>query len=427
MAGVSAIGVHLPCTTVYSTGRGPRRVAGGDEDALTLAVEATGRCLEQVEPLTFGGLFFASTTPPFRETPLSSIIATACDLPRDIVTADFGGSIRSGLSALLAAVRAVDGGVRRILVVAADHGSRDHSDGAVAVVVDAKARVAEMLASAAVAEDFSFQSPVPGEEPERPLRDLAEVVERVINEFGVGPEDLAGLAASGAPLGVLLRLADLAAVGDRLVREHLERFGALATAEPLLRLAVALERAKPGDRIVLAAGGHGAEAALFQAGEVAGEGACRPIVDSFADGDVEGSKTGPRVGPSIWEPDAVEERARVRGEPVAVVARNTRLYGSRCAACGGVQFPHAVDCPSCGAHEGLEPAKIAKRGIVAALHGASGHARVALDGGGHIEMAVTDALPDALVAGTPVLLTLRRGPLSGSARYVWKARPAKLR
>ena len=35
------------------------------------------------------------------------VVATACDLPREILTADFGGSVRAGVSALSAAVRAV--------------------------------------------------------------------------------------------------------------------------------------------------------------------------------------------------------------------------------------------------------------------------------------------------------------------------------
>lgn len=422
MAGVSAIGVYLPRAVVRETGATARRVAAGDEDALTLAVEATERCLEQVEPLTFGGLFFASTTAPFRETPLSSVIATACDLPRDIVTADFGGSARAGLSALLSAIRAVEGGVRRILVVAADQGREEGGDGAVAAVVDAKGRLAQLLASAAVAEDFGFQSPAPAPDPERPLRDLAEVVERVINEYGVGPDELSSLAASGVSADVLARLAELAAVGDRIATEHFDTIGMLGTAEPLMRLAVALERATPGDRIVVAAGSHGAEAALFQIGDGAGSDACRPSLPSVAAAATNAADSAARVGPLVWHAGDDSEEGRPAGEPLRDSMRNTRLYGSRCAACGGVEFPEAASCSSCGAREGLEPAKLAKRGRVHSLDAAA-RARVELEGGGEIELDSTDASVSALEEGASIRLTLRRASTSAAARYVWKVRP----
>ena len=96
-------------------------MANCDEDSITMGVEAAIDCLKGVEPKTVDGLYFASTTSPYREKRSASIIAAALDLRRDIVTADFGNSLGAGASALKAALDAVNSGsARKVLVVAAD-------------------------------------------------------------------------------------------------------------------------------------------------------------------------------------------------------------------------------------------------------------------------------------------------------------------
>ncbi len=46
---------------------GERSVARGDEDSITMAVEAGVDCLTGMDPKSVDGVFFASTTPPYRE------------------------------------------------------------------------------------------------------------------------------------------------------------------------------------------------------------------------------------------------------------------------------------------------------------------------------------------------------------------------
>ncbi len=423
MTGVSSIGLYLPRQRV-SGASGQRSVAYADEDAFTMAVEAAHRCLEEVEPLTFGGLFFASVTSPYRESQLSSAIATACDLPRDIVTADFTGSVRSGLAALTAAVRAVEAGVRKVLVVTADCRRAHSGDGAVAVVVDAKARLCRFLAAAAVAEDFMFQVVESDTgDARRSLRDTAEVVERVINEYGVGADQLAALAVGGVGDEVASRLADLVGVDAErhLAIGHRGAVGSLGSPEPLLGLAGALERAAPGDRIVVAANGQGAEAVLFEATDAVGMGLCRPpLADAVQQIEAEAAgAAAPLVGPSVWDPP------RGAGEATSVLRslqRSTRLYGTRCPSCGGVQFPEAQECGACGTREGLEPAKLAKRGCVVEIDVAGGRVTVELEGGGRIDLEPTDGRPAAVAA--PVQLTFRRAAPTAPTRYAWKVRLA---
>src|SRR6185295_20376893 len=89
---------------------GTRTVAGPDEDGLTLAVEAGTVCLGDTDATTLDGIYFASTSAPYHEKQVSSVVATALDCRRDVAVADFGGSVRAALSALRAACDAVVAG-----------------------------------------------------------------------------------------------------------------------------------------------------------------------------------------------------------------------------------------------------------------------------------------------------------------------------
>lgn len=416
-AGLSSIGVYVPHLRV-ARGEAERAVAAADEDTLTLAVEAAHLCLEEVEPLSIGGLFFASVTPSEDERQRASVLASVCDLPRDIATADFGGSTRAGLAALVAAVRAVDAGVRKVLVVASDcrrpaARAGGLGDGAVALVIDRKAALARFAGSAAVAWDFGFQHPGARDqagEP-RPHRDLAEVVERVINECGVGYEEIAWLAVGSPGARMGSKVAEMVGIdaSARLADGHTRRVGILGTADPLVQLATALHGATAGDRIVAAAAGEGAEAILLEAGEGVGDPAHDPKAAFVRRRAVETAPAplAPVFGSTEVDPAAIE--------------RNTRLYGTRCAACSAVQFPEVEKCASCGAREGLEPAKLGKRGRVVAT--AAEKCVVEVDGGGRLELASTDAPAGGLGSGTNVWLTFRRATSPGGPRYAWKARP----
>src|SRR5437867_6735628 len=100
---------------------GTRTVAGLDEDALTMAIDAVLACLDDADPTRFDALYFASTSSPYGEKQVASMIATAADLPREVTAADLGGSVRAGLGALRAALDGVRAGSHRTaLVVAAD-------------------------------------------------------------------------------------------------------------------------------------------------------------------------------------------------------------------------------------------------------------------------------------------------------------------
>lgn len=466
MVGISSIGVYIPRSRLDRAliakawgGKQPpgdKAVAHHDEDALTLGVAAALRCLEDFDPLAIDALFFASTTSPYREKQVASVIATACDLPRAILTADFSGSVRAGLSALSAAVRAVQSGqARRVLVVAADCRPADPEsdvegalgDGAVAVVVDGKAKLAEFLGSAAVAEEFTFQwrwdqgGGVQQQDARFSighgyLRDMEEVVSRVLNEHGVGAADLAALAVGTPDAKTAQQLAKAVGVDAKtqLVPALIAQLGVLGSPDPLLQLASALETGKPGGAVVAAAFGEGAEALLFRATDGVASLAGRPGI---------GAAIERKLPLPTYEKYLKFRRIIGQDEtPVELVsnvlaarelAQDTRLYGTRCGGCGLVQFPMARVCLSCKQREGLEPVKLKKKGVIftytvdhlaANLDHPMGMVVVDLEGGGRMYVQMTDCTPEEVKIGAPVELTFRRLHAGGeNYNYFWKARP----
>jgi len=466
MVGISSIGISIPRHRLdraligKAWGKkappGEKAVANYDEDAITLAVAAAHACLEDVNPFTFDGLFFASTSAPYREKQLASLVATACDLPREILTADFTGSVRAGVSALGAAIRAVESGAaRRVLVTVADcRPAAPESDlepafgdGAIAVVVDREAACAEFVGGAAVAEEFTFlwrrdaSDSVQSQDQRFAvthgfLRDLGEVIGRVMNDHGVGATDLAALAVGSPDARSAQDLAKAVGLDPKrqLAPSLATQIGVLGSPDPLLQLAAALEKAKRGDTIAVGAFGEGAEAMLFRAGARSGAGVCRP-------------PTGVAIERKLPLPSYEKylKFRRVIGQddsPVEIVSnilearelqQDMRLYGSRCSSCGLVQYPQARVCLACKRREQLEPVKLNKTGkiftftvdyLAANLDHPMGMAVVDLDGGGRVYVQTTDCVPDDVKVGAAVELTFRRLHEGGdNYNYYWKARP----
>src|SRR5688500_14538415 len=113
MRGILALGAHLPHrrldrTTIAAVagaggGKGTRTVAGYDEDATTLAVEAA-RVVLRSTSVTPDALWFATTTPTYADKTNATAIHAALRLPDDALAADMVGAARSSVAALLAAL-----------------------------------------------------------------------------------------------------------------------------------------------------------------------------------------------------------------------------------------------------------------------------------------------------------------------------------
>ena len=433
---------------------GVRTVAAFDEDALTMAVDAVLACLPDDGAGGYDALYFASTSAPYLEKQVASVVATAADLRRDVAVADLAGSVRAGLGALRVALDGVRGGsLRSALVVAADVRVAEPEselepllgDGAAAVAVGSEGVIAELVSAASVAEEFTYlwrtdeQRQVRAAEPRFGTtygyaRDVADALGAALRKAELPPSRVARLAL-GAP--------DARAAAEAAKRAGFEAWqletplvaeaGILGAAEPLALLSRSLESAAPGDFLVIGAYGEGADVLVLRATDRLPAGRPRPLADRLARGLPLPSYARYLRARGVLPADSPGEVLTSMIE-WKELRQDVRLYGSRCEACGLVQYPQARVCLGCHAQDRLVEHKLAKRGAVFTftidnLAPVAEHpmpmAVIDLEGGGRVYLQVTDAGEGEVKVGTPVELTFRRlHEAGGNRNYFWKARPA---
>ena len=151
-------------------GRGTRAVAGYDEDTTTMGVEAARLALRGAPGAHPRALAFSTTTPAYLDKTNATGIHAALRLDTDVLAADFGGAIRSGVAALTAALHGPD----PTLVVTADvrdglPTSTDEAaggDGAAAILVGSDADgpvLATLVGEGHTTEEFIDRWRVPGD------------------------------------------------------------------------------------------------------------------------------------------------------------------------------------------------------------------------------------------------------------------------
>jgi hydroxymethylglutaryl-CoA synthase len=465
-AGIVSYGAYVPPTRLplgaiggkpAKDGGPERAVAWNDEDAVTMAATAAVNCLRGFDRASVDGVLFASTTYPFREKQGAAFLAKALDLRRDIRTADVSGSLRAGLDALQAAADAVAAGsARRILVVASDcrlgaPGSgleRTGGDGAAAFLVGADDAIATFAGWAGVADEIvdlwrsegdrfvhSWEDRFVVSEGYTPR--LVEAVKALLAKTGAAAGDFAHAALYGpddrSHAGVVraLRL-DPA----RAVPPLFGRLGNAGCAFVPLLLAAALERAKPGERILAAAYGDGALACALAATDriekleprrgVAWNLARRRPVKSYdrylKARNLETAEYAPGADPGL----SATIHFRERDEDVSFV-------GQRCTKCRAVQFPNQRVCETCFAKDAFEPVRLSDRTGKVVTYTFDFFfptpdpptiVTVTEIDGARIHLQLVNVAPEQVKLGLPIELELRRiHQVGGRPNYYWKGTP----
>ena len=149
-----------PALRAYS--KGERSMCNWDEDALTMAVEASRDCLAGERPDGVTAIYLASTTLPFDDRQNSGVLGTALNLGQNMMTMDITSSQRAGTSGLINALNAVAGQDGPALYVAAEKrrtkaaGPHEllYGDGAAALMLGTENVIAEFLGAHQTAVDF---------------------------------------------------------------------------------------------------------------------------------------------------------------------------------------------------------------------------------------------------------------------------------
>lgn len=437
-------------------GGGERAVANYDEDALTMACEAALRATAGRDPARIGACFFASTSAPYVEKSNATLLATVADLPTAVLTADLGGSLRCGTTALVLALDAVRAGsVSEALVAASDvrpvapGGELEPviGDGAGAVVVGTENPIATFEGAFTVSHEFTDIWRNDGDRYLQALADatfvkshgldrhIPEAVDGLLAKTGRKREDIARLVLYAPDARLHAALARQLGFPDAAIPKEpvIARAGNTGSAACLLDLAAALEEAKPHDQILVVSYGNGAEALLFQATEaIARWRSPRPVARQLATGVPLA-----HYGKFLRFRRHVETEVIRSFSSVPAMVReerqNFRLYGQRCADCGAVSYPRRHLCWQCSSNR-LSDHRLSRQGrvftftrdhLVPNPDPPTVMVAADLEGGGRFYAQLTDADPAAVAIDMPVELTFRRLHEGDDyVNYFWKFRPA---
>jgi 3-hydroxy-3-methylglutaryl CoA synthase len=440
---------------------GERSVANNDEDSITMAVEAAsnslyGRAREDVD-----GLFFASTTCPYQEKMNASIIAAAADLKREIMTVDYTNSLRCGISALKTAVDSVNSGsTANLLVTAADTRAaypksdqeQTFGDGAAAVMIGNRDPIATLEGGFSVASEMMdvWRNPedkfvkqwegrfILGEGYTAHTR---EAVSGILNKYSLKPENIAKAiipAPDGRSHQGLMRALGFDAetqVQDPL----LGGVGYCGAAQPLMMLVSALEEAKPGDLLLLAAYADGADAVLFKATDRIASHRPRRNMKTLLNNKMMFSS----YAKFLSFKNVVEAQP---GDPFRLLPSATatwrernssmRCHASQCRKCGYAAFPIQRICNNCRSKDEYEEIRLTDhQGSIFTfsrdnLAGRSDDPVVIqtvaeMAKGVRFYGLMTDCDPSTVEIGQAVELTFRRFyEGAGFHNYFWKLKPA---
>ena len=444
--------------------KGERAIADWDEDPVTMAVEAARDALGERDRAEIGTISLASTTLPFLDRLNAGIVKEALNLPDATFAQDSTGSQRAATSALIQALLAASSPTARShLCIAAEmrqarpasEGELLYGDAAAGVLVGTGEPVGRFVGARSVTFDFVDHYRTADMEfdygwESRWVRDeglvglTAAALKDSLAALGVDPGGVAHLIIPIAAKGVPANLAKAAGIAESAVADPLiAEVGDTGVAHPLLMLCAALERAAPGETIVLVGFGQGVDVLVFEttpqlAASVSRRGVGGGIARRVADEN---------YLRWLFHRGLIQLDRGMRAEldqkqPSTTLWRNRKavlgLVGGRCRETGTVQFPPsdiAVAANGWHAHT-QDPYPLAERRARVVTFTADSltyspdppgcYGLVDFDGGGRMTIEFADVAAADLSVGQEMRMVFRIKAVDqarGFTKYFWKAAP----
>ncbi len=481
MVGIKAYGLSLPLYRLNRGEinkawkmspfpmRGERSTASHDEDSLTLAVNAARDGLVGIDPKSLDGIFCCSTTFPYYEKLSSTIAAAALDMKPEIRAVDLSNSLRSGTIAFALALDAIKAGsAQNLLVTASDcrlgapGGDLEQSigDAGVALLLGKEDLIAEVEDTYTVADEFCgmwrsnddrfirlWEDRMVHDEGYSKILDKA--ITGCLKKCGLSISDFDKIVydAPSDPRRHAKLAKKLGITKDQLQNTFFETVGHTGTALAPMMLVAALDEAKPGDRILFAAYGNGADVNVLRVTEAISTVKNR---GTFLK-QLEKKKMLEYPTYLKWRnlvPIEEAKRPKLPATSISNLHRNEKillgLYGVKCKECGTVQYTQAGMlsfyvmperiCIDCGAKDQFEDYRFAdKKGtlfsytqdnLTAAQDPPMTVGIIDFEGGGRGAFEVTDKDFGRIDVDAPVELTFRHLFFDGGIHnYYWKVRP----
>ncbi len=463
MIGIETFGQYLPWQrldiSAVGIGRGERAIANFDEDSLTMGVAAGANCLGDIDRSSIGGLFFATTTSPYKEKQISVTAAAALDLPQTMITADFCNSLRAGTTALQRAIETVSHGtVNRVLVIASDMrlptpGSEFETtfgNGAAAFLISRDNVAIEYKDSHSVSDEIhdiwrSEEDRYVRSWEARFTRDAGymrvlppaiSTFLRKVNLSERGISKIAFYAPNANDHKSVVKKIGLH--GSQVQDPMFDRIGDTGTAFTLMQFASALESARPGDIIISASYGSGADVSQWVA------------VKSYSPKiGIQSLLNSKRILTDYrkylrWR-NMVEMVSGRRRPPTPTpsasalwreTGQNIRLRGVRCLSCGTVQYPPQLICYKCHTREKFESYLFSDKKAKVVTYTVDYMspspdppvvlAVINFEGGGRMFLTMTDKDVDQVKIGMKVQVSFRKLFFNeGIHNYFWKCVPER--
>lgn len=475
MVGIISYGAYVPLYRLSradiakawggSAEPGEKAVANFDEDSLTMAVAAAMDCITGIDARNIDGLYFASTTSPYKEKQAAATIATVLDLSGNTFTADFGDSLRGGTNAMRAALDAINGGsANSVLVCAADtrlgypNGPNEMSfgDGAVALLIGNSGAAATIEGTYTMYDEIidvwrADKDIFVRSWEDRFLREqgygrvVPKAISATLKKYGLTPKDFSKFVCHALGPRQLSTLAK--APGFDLKNQVQDTLystvGNTGTASSLMSLVAALEEAKAGDRILLAGYGNGCDVFILSVTEEIDK-----ITRAGDRRGIKGHLASKLMVPNYesylrWR-ELVQTQPPARPpfeqhSPVALWRDNKgglALYGAKCKHCGFIQYPAQQVCINCRAKDEFELYRFADKVgkvftfshdyITPSPNPPTTICAVDFPEGGRIMTDITDCNPEDIKVGMPVEMTFRKMRyVGGIYNYWWKCRPIR--
>jgi hydroxymethylglutaryl-CoA synthase len=474
MAGIVSYGSYIPYYRLSraeiarawgnSISPGERAVANYDEDSLTMAVAAGRDCVRGINSAAIGGLYFASTTAPYKEKQCASTIATVLGLAPDTVTMDFSGSLRSGSNALKAAMDAVNAGTDKSVLVCvaecrlgypAGPNEMSFGDGAAALLIGNTGVIAE------IGKFYSWCDEI--QDIWRSDRDIfvrsaedrfamdegySRVVINSINSSlqnaQMAPKDFSKVALYSPNTRQLRNVAQKVGFDEKTqIHDVLHaNVGETGSAMSLMNLVAALEQASPGENILMASYGNGCDVCLLKTTDVLNELKNRRGIRMYlaSKGLISNYSKYLRWRELIQTQPPARPPIEIRQPSPSAQWREAkwelRLTGTKCQHCGTPQYPPQRVCIACQTKDQMEPYTFFDKParvfsfshdyVMQTIDPPVTVTVVDFEGGGRLLCDMTDRDPDAAKVGMPLEMSFRRlYYVGGIYNYWWKCHPVR--
>ncbi len=437
-------------------GRGTRAVASYDEDATSMAVEASRNLMRTIPGVTPSSVTLATATPPYLDKTNATVLHAALGLPSHVFAADVAGSARSVNFALRSALDST----RPALVAAADvrsgrPGSSDESalgDAGVAWLIGSEEDgpvIAEWLGGASATGEFLDRWRLPewnysrvweerfGEHAYLPL--VSEATAAAFKQCQIEPDDVDVVIITGLHARAVRGAARAAGVDSATIANDLTAtVGNTGSSHAGLVLASVLDDAEPDTTVMVIHLADGCDVGFYRTTAAISDYVAAPSVTA----QIEAGDDGLDYNTFLTWRGFMEREPPRRPDPEPPAAppsyRNDAwkyaFVGSRDRASGAVHLPPQRVSVRGGAVDDMEAVPMADvHGTVAtftidrlafSLSPPTIAVVIDFDGGGRFQCQLTDADPSTVKIGNRVQMTFRRMlTADGIHNYFWKAKP----